>query len=70
MVYTNRRQFCSANHHSIAPGAIDWFPDGQYAAFSDSIGVRRESGFEDPAVGFLSVPHEKLSRWGRNGNQQ
>ena len=53
--------FARLIHHSIAPGAIDWFPDGQYAAFSDSIGVRRESGFEDPAVGFLSVPHEKLS---------
>ena len=53
--------FARLIHHSIAPGAIGWFPDGQYAAFSDNIGVRRESGFEDPAVGFLSVPHEKLS---------
>jgi hypothetical protein len=53
--------FAPLGHHSIAPGAMDWFPDGQYIAFSENIGLRRGSGFEDPAVGFLSVPHEKLS---------
>lgn len=53
--------FAPLLHHSVAPGAIEWFVDGQYIAFSEKIGLRRSSGFEDPAVGFLSVPHEKLS---------
>lgn len=53
--------FAPLIHHGIAPGTVNWFPDGRYAVFTETIGLRRDSGFEDPAVGFLSVPHEKLS---------
>jgi WD40 repeat protein len=53
--------FASLVHHSVPPGAVAWFPEGDYAAFAENLDVRRGSGMEDPAVGFLSVPHEKLS---------
>ncbi len=53
--------FAPLVHHSISPGVLSWFPNGEYSAFAESIGVRRGSGMEDPAAGFLSVPHDKLS---------
>ena len=48
-------------YNSLPPGASAWMPDGQYYLFSEDRESRRSSGLEDPAVGFLSVPQEKLS---------
>lgn len=48
-------------YNQLSPCASAFMPDGEYYMFSEDRGLRRGSSQDDPAVGFLSIPHDKLS---------
>lgn len=48
-------------YNQLSPCTVQFMPDGQYYMFSEDRELRRASTQDDPAVGFLSVPQEKLS---------
>lgn len=48
-------------YNQIAPSTSMFMPDGEYYVFSEDRELRRGSSQDDPAVGFLSAPREKLS---------
>lgn len=48
-------------YNEISPCTSVFTPDGEYYMFSERRESIRASGTEDPAVGFLSVPRDKLS---------
>ena len=53
--------FTTQVHKQIPPTALSWANDGEYVAFVEDRTHRRESGLEDAAAGFLSMPQQKLS---------
>lgn len=48
-------------YNQLSPGASMFMPDGQYYTFSEDRGTRHAPGLDDAALGFLSVPPDKLS---------
>ncbi|KAJ9616452.1 SEA (Seh1-associated) complex subunit [Cladophialophora chaetospira] len=48
-------------YNQLAPCASSFVPDGQYYTFAEDRELRRGISLGDPAVGFLSVPRDKLS---------
>ena len=61
MFTQNDVNFATQVHHELPPCTVDWFPHGEYVIFAEDKEPRRDSNNEDPAVGFLNVPQEKLS---------
>jgi WD40 repeat protein len=48
-------------YNQLPPCTSIFSPGGQYDIFTEDRELRRASSHEEPAVGFLSVPYEKLS---------
>lgn len=48
-------------YNEISPCTSVFTPDGEYYMFSERRESLRGSGTEDPALGFLSIPQDKLS---------
>lgn len=48
-------------YNEISPCASTFTPDGEYYMFSERRELPRAPGAEDPALGFLSIPRDKLS---------
>jgi len=48
-------------YNEISPCASTFTPDGEYYMFSERREPSRTLGAEDPALGFLSIPRDKLS---------
>ncbi|KIX08205.1 uncharacterized protein Z518_02861 [Rhinocladiella mackenziei CBS 650.93] len=48
-------------YNQLSPCASAFTPDGQYYMFSEDRELRWGPAQDDPALGFLSVPHDRLS---------
>ncbi|KEF56770.1 uncharacterized protein A1O9_06960 [Exophiala aquamarina CBS 119918] len=48
-------------YNEISPCTSTFTPDGEYYMFSERRELPRTSAAEDPALGFLSIPRDKLS---------
>ncbi|KIW19061.1 hypothetical protein PV08_03351 [Exophiala spinifera] len=48
-------------YNQLSPGASLFMPDGQYYTFTEDRETRHAPGLDDAALGFLSVPADKLS---------
>lgn len=54
-------KFGAPFYNEISPCASTFTPDGEYYMFSERRELPRASGAEDSALGFLSIPRDKLS---------
>ena len=48
-------------YNELPPSTSAFMPDGECYSFSEERSLRRGSSLDDPALGFLSVPKDKLS---------